>query len=168
MWIYIIAGISATIVCLIVLTVWDPFTRNLGIEKLPDIVRMLLIRMENGGFCRLDHRDSDVWFSIERLDGTDTAATLALRVPRQEWTLAVADELHKTYESLGFEWVDEVDNPSLLAKVLIPIDDIWAISSAAPANRVVRLFVDAVGLPASAKYSLEQAGRRVNRGYVEH
>lgn len=145
---------------LIALIIWEPFARKLGQDVFPDIIRTLLIRTENGGFCRFDHRDSDIWFSIERLRGSGSNAVLALRIPRRDWTLGAADELRRVFESNGYRFVVESDNPSLLAKVLIPVDDIWPMSSGASGAHAARLFLQVVGLGQGARFNVEEGGRR--------
>ena len=147
--------------------IFDPFARNLSRERIPDIVRNLLIQSRNGAFRRLDHRESDFWFSIERLDGSDSTAVLALRIPRRDWSVTIVQELQSTFESHGFEWVDEKDNPSLLGKVIIPVQDIWAKSSGAKGGYAARLLMDTVGLPVDARFNMEVGGQHVYRRHED-
>ena len=161
-WVIAIA-VVAVIIGLLTLMIREGGGRNVGRDGLPDLARLVLIQCENGGFKRFDDRNSDVWFSLERLSGTDTSAVLALRIPRIERAVAVADDLRKVYVSNGFEWSDEGGNPSLLARVLIPVDNIWAKASGAKGAHAVRLFLDTLGVSKKARFNIEVGGYPSNR-----
>ena len=151
------------VVTFLVLTIWQPSARNQGIEEFPDRIRYLLAHRENGSYYRYEHRESDVWFSFERLSGTDTAAVLALRIPRREWTEDIAGELRRTYESHGFEFVEEEDNLSLIARVLIPVADIWNKASGARGAHAGRLLLETIGIPKDARFKGTDVGKPSRR-----
>lgn len=149
-----IIGISA-----IAMTIWNPFNQNLSREDFPDLIRDLLIGMENGAYSRLDSRQSKIWFSFERLSGTDTEATLALRIPRTDESERLSGELRRIFDSQGYVLVDEVDNPSLLAKVLVPVADIWEKNSGTTGAHAARLYLETVGIPMNARFRLTALGK---------
>ena len=130
---------------------------DVGRDYLPDLVRRMLIDAKNGGFIRLDDRKSDFWFSVERFDGDDKSALVALRIPKHERVLAAAQSLKKAFVSNGFEWIDEGrDNLSLLAKVFVPVEDIWNKSSGARCAHAIRLLLNEIGLKPNAKLKVER------------
>ena len=134
--------------------IWNPFGRNLSREDFSRCILDLLITSKNGGIIRFDVNDSEVWFSFARVSGSDTAAMLALRIPRGEWTDSVTKDLRQIFESHGFEFVDELDNPSLLAQVLIRVDDIWDKACGAKGAHAARLLLDAIGIPQNARFRI--------------
>ena len=162
-WIIAIAVAIALVVVLFVWMIWVGGGRNIGRDSFPNQIRHLLILGENGAHKRFNDRESDFWFSLERLKASDSSAVLALRIPRRDSTLAAADELRKTYDAHGFEWAEEEDNPSLLAKVLIPVEDIWTKSSGARGAHAARLLLDASGVPQNARFNIEEGGHRSKR-----
>jgi hypothetical protein len=153
--------VLASLIVLVILAViiWRRFNQNVSREDFSDVIRDLLIGMENGAFSRLDCKDSDVWFSFERISGTDTDATLALRIPRTECSERLSSELHRVLKSQGFELIDEVDNPSLLAKILIPIADIWEKNSGATGAHAARIFLEIIGISLNARFRISEMGK---------
>ncbi len=143
----IIAGVLA-------MMIRDPVARNLKREDFSTSVLNLLITSKNGGIIRFDHNDSDLWFSFVRASGSDTEATVALRIPRMEWAESMSDDLRQTYTSHGFEFVCEDDSQSLLAQVLIQVDDIWDSACGARGAHAARLLLDAAGIPQNATFRL--------------
>ncbi len=132
-------------------------------ESLPDVVRNLLVRYRNGAFYRLDDKTSGFWFSMERFEGDDLSATFALRIPRHERTITATDELKQAFLSNGLDWVEEVDNPSLLAVVFVPVDNIWDKSSGARGAHAVRILLEKAGLSPNTKLKLDRQGKPSDR-----
>ena len=146
---------------------YNPFARNLSQKDFPRILENLLTRTENGGFCRFDFQDSPYWFSIERLSGSGRTAVLALRVPRQDWTIEAVRSLKDAFSAQGFKWHNEDDNPSLLGKVHIPVDDIWSSSAAASGAHAARIYCQALQIPTAARLKVEEGGCRTKEWW-EH
>ena len=163
-------GLAALLILIVavVVAVWNPHMRNLGQDSLPDLIRALLIKKENGGFVRISFRESDIWFSLERVSGSDVSAVLALRIPRREWTDVIVDKLRDAFESNGFDYRDEDDNPSLIGRVWIPIEDIWSKSSGAKGAHAARLLIDAIGLGRDAKFDADDEGQPSRRRFVRN
>ena len=147
--------------------IWNPFGRNLSRDDFSHLILGLLISSENGGIIRLDQNGSEIWFSFARASGTDTTAILALRIPRGEWSNTVAEDLRQTYEAHGFEYLEEPDNKSLLAQVLIPVDDIWEKACGARGAHAARLLLDTIGSPRSARFRSSDF-RKASRGWKNH
>jgi hypothetical protein len=137
--------------------------RNVGRDRFPDIVRQLLMMGADGAYRRFDHRSSDFWFSIERVQGSDDSADLALRIPRTEEVLALGEELRRKFSAHELRWASEENNPSLLAKVLLPVDDIWAKNSGASGAHAARLLLEALQIPQSARFDVFHGGYPSNR-----
>jgi hypothetical protein len=130
---------------------------KVGREHFPAIVRKLLVQAKNGGYIRLDDRASDFWFSIERFDGDDESAVFVLRVPRHERVTSNIEGLRTAMQSNGFDWVDEGDdNLSLVAKVFVPIANIWDQSSGASGGHAIRLLLNEAKLPPNSKFRIER------------
>ena len=146
--------VAVIIVGLLTMMIWNPFARNLKREDFSRCIFDLLITSKNGGIIRFDDNDSEIWFSFARASGSDTDATLALRIPRMAWAESMADDLHQTYKSHGFEFVYEMDNQSLLAQVLIHVDDIWDSACGAKGAHAARLLLDAAGISQNATFRL--------------
>ena len=127
-------------------------------------LRSLLLLTENGSFCRFDHVGSDIWFSFERLSGSDTSAVLALRIPKQDRTVSAAEALQNVYESQGFqfEWTEQ-ENESLLARVEITVEDIWNEYSGVNGAHAARLLIDELGLGHDARFSFKTLGKGSRR-----
>ena len=157
-WVVLGLLVFAILVLIIVDAIWRPHMKNLSQESLPGVVRQLLISKENGGHSRIDFRGSNVWFSFERLSGSDTDAVLALRIPRRSWTEVVIDSLRQSYAANGFEFQDEDGNPSLIGRVLIPIEDIWNETSGAKGAHAARILINLIELPKSARFDVDDAG----------
>ena len=160
---WILGIIVVLVVALVALTIWQPFGKNQSSADFPDRIRYLVGHRENGSFYRFDHKGSNVWFSFERLSGSDFDAVLALRIARNERTEAQADELFRVYESHGFEIMSEEDNPSLIARVLIPVKDIWDKSSGAKGAHAARLLLETIGIPRNARFKGTDVGKPSRR-----
>ena len=167
-WLVVLAIAAALVVGFFAWSIWVGGGRNIGRDRFPDTVRRFLLLFENGAFVRFDDRGSDFWFSFERLDGSDIRATLSLRIPRQDVTLAVANDLRSAYDAHGFEWTEEMGNPSLLAKVLIPVEDIWDKTSGAKGAHAARLLLEIVGLPPNSRFNVRQGGHASKRWKMRH
>jgi hypothetical protein len=152
---------SVIAACVLGLVIWNP-ARNLSQNEFSDSIRGLLIARKNGSTIRFDHTGSDIWFGLERYRGSNKSAVLALHIPRSECTVNVGSELQRIYESNGFEFSEE-DGPSLLARVLISVDDIWDKASGATGAHAGRIFLEAVGLPRSARINMTEFGEPSKR-----
>jgi hypothetical protein len=146
--------VAVIVVGVLAMMIWNPFARNLSREDFSRCILDLLITSKNGGIIRFDDNHSGIWFSFSRASGSDTSATLALRIPRIERTESMVDDLRQVYESHGYEFIDEVDNQSLLAQVLIPVHDIWDSACGAKGAHAARLLLDATGIRSNASFRL--------------
>ena len=127
-------------------------------DDLPDVVRALLILMANGGIYRLNHIGSDFWFSFERVSGAGGTAVLALRIPRVERTIVDSDNIVNAFTRQGFQVVSETDNPSLIARILISVDDIWDKACGSNGSHAARILLETVRIPSTAKFRLVEFG----------
>jgi hypothetical protein len=119
--------------------------------------------MKNGSYIRFDCRKSGIWFSFERLSGSDYDAVLSLRIPKADWSAPFADEIPKVFQAHEFEYFPEQDSHSLLGIVNIPVDDIWAKSSGSRGAYAARLFLDTIGHLPSTKFKASEIGRPSRR-----
>lgn len=154
-------GIVVTV--LIGLFIWHRHTRVRRREDFPDMIRALLILRKNGAISRLNHIGSSIWFSFERSGGSNKAAIVSLRIPRLQETIREFDEIVKNLGTNGFEVVVEENNPSLLARVPIAVDDIWDESCGARGAHAARILLAAIGLPNSAQFRLVEFGEPSRR-----
>lgn len=155
--------VVAVMAILVAIIIWHRRSRIRSREDFPDMIRALLILRENGAIFRLNHIGSSFWFSFERLSGSDMAAILALRIPRLQRSIRVYDEIIKELTAQGFEVKVEDDNPSLIARVLISVDDIWDKSCGAQGAHAARILLRAIGLSSSAQFRLVEFGQPSRR-----
>ena len=164
LWVLIPLSLIGIVFLAIVITrFWNPFCLNLTRSDFSDVIRGLMIGKENGSYLRLDSRSTGVWFSVERLRGSDVEATLSLRLSRNEKSERAIGELYRLYDSHGFRLEECEDNPSLIAKVTIPVDDIWAKNSGSNCSHAARLYLDVLGEPIDAKYKADDFGAQSRR-----
>jgi hypothetical protein len=159
----LVFGGAVVFLLLLALKIWNPSQRRVGLDELPDILRANLLRHADGGITRLQHRDSDLWFSFERMSGTESEATLALRIPHKPWRQGFGQQFPAIFESNGFDVVLEKDNASIAAKVLIHIEDIWEKSSGAKPTHAARLLLQGLDLEANQKFAIRELARLSDR-----
>ena len=143
-----------TLVVIIALVLWSGRARKITRGVFPELMRELLIFRKNGAIKRFDDPNSDFWFSVERQKGSGDSAVLDLRIPKTDTTLALLCDLRQTFDSNGFDWREERDSLSLVAKVVIPVSDIWAKSSGAEPAHAARLLLDSLEYPREAQFKL--------------
>ena len=167
MWLTALLVIVGASIAVFLLLSWSPHHRGLRRADLPDVVRNVLIDMENGGCCRVNVVRSKIWFSFERVGGSDRDAVLALRIPRSDQTDQAIDDLRAHLETHGFDYRGEPGNKSLYGKVIIPVSNIFERTSGARGAHAARIFLDAIGVRSSAKFNIEYIGdasrRRLTR-----
>ena len=61
--------VGIALVCYIGLGIVFRHLKTYSRDDLSHLIRSLLIKTENGAYCRLDHKGSDVWLSFERASG---------------------------------------------------------------------------------------------------
>lgn len=154
---------------LIVPSFWDPGRRNLTQVAIPSVLRNFLVSRENGSYCRIDFRKSELWFSFERAGGTDTDADISLRIPRSEVSEERIEAIVGAFDRNGFKFVAaDNDNLSLIGEVRIHIDDIWDEASGAPGAHAARILMAELGLPVDATFNVTEVGKASSRLFGEH
>jgi hypothetical protein len=144
---------------------WNARMPRKSVGDFPDLVRSLLVGSSNGGIIKFTHSGSSFWFSIERLDGDDESATLAIRIPRTTIS-ELRGQLEEIFGVHDFEIAYEPeDNPSLAARVLVPVRDIWDESSGARGAHAMRLLIQGASLSLSDKFNCEKLAYPSDRVY---
>ncbi len=100
----------------------------------------------------MDFKKSKFWLSFERVSGDDKAAVIALRIPKHDSIVSIEDELRRQMEANGFMYCEEKDSFSLIAKVLIPVEDIWHSASGAKAAHAARIYLSLSDIPPNARF----------------
>lgn len=157
MWIVLTAVLIALSVAFVIF-VWNPFDNGVGKEQLPEVARALMITGAKGAVTRVDHVGSDIWFSFERLDESEPSTSVALRIPRKDWSRKIEPGLREYYESRGFEYCENQENQSILARVIIPIDNIWDRASGAQAAHAARLLLQKLEISLDARFKPTELG----------
>ena len=152
----VFVGLAALLAA--ILKLWNPSRACRTVDEFPEIVRAMVIRLENGSFCRLDHCGSSLWFSFERQSGDGEEAQVALRLPKNTWTAGHEDKIEEVYKNHGFEFSRENDSYSLLGIVKIRIADIYDPVSAARSAHAARLFLQTIGVDQFAKFRVSEEG----------
>jgi hypothetical protein len=140
---------------------WQPGTRNRSWNEIQRFVRMLMILMENGEVLRVEHVGSEIRFDIARAEDPNGRAFAVLRVPRASWTIGCKG-LRESFEAQSFAYT-EVDDPTVIGEVRIPVDDIWSEWAGAKGAHAVHVLLTALSVPQSARFNFSLAGRRSKR-----
>ena len=152
---------------MLALKVWNPAQRNIGVNDISDILHKALIRHEDGGITKLQHRRSDAWFSYERLEGKDDSAVLALRIPRVTWNRAGDADLNDIFGKHDFVVDTDCANESLVGRILINVDDIWDKASGSAGAYAARILMEATNMGLNDRFFVKDLGIPSKR-YVEN
>ena len=73
------------------------------------------------------------------------------------------ENLRRVFEAHGFEFEEKSDNPALLARVLMSVDDVFDRSSGARGAYAARLLLDVVGVGRSERFRITESGQASKR-----
>ena len=134
--------------------------RGQGRERLESAVKALLTLTENGGVLEIVRRGRGVVLLFCRHDGQANWAELRLRVPRTDWSLPFGPELKECLARHGYEFVAAEGPAEWIAEVQMPVEDIWAVGSAARGAEAANLALDELGFGKDARFILKLKGKK--------